>query len=254
MSKGRDLRPASPGRARQRGISLVEILVGMGIGLMVALAAASSLIFVRMSAATAEDSWRLQQDSSTAFRVIGWQLRQAGARPLISSQGVERVEFSQGYVGYGSTAVPQVISGTDGVSRLPDVLQTSLQNDAASDTRDCLGLAPAANAIEVQNRFSVASGDLSCTGVSATAAIVSGVEDLQVWYGESGSSGTQLRYSATPTNWGAVTAVMVCLRMSGERQGQATVPTTGCNGETVAADGRLRSTFVRVYRLRNIAS
>lgn len=83
------------GRTRQQGLSLVEILVGMAIGLMVTLAAVSSLIFVRLSAATAEDAWRMQQDANTAFRIIGWQLRQAGARPLMAISNDGNVEFSR---------------------------------------------------------------------------------------------------------------------------------------------------------------
>mgnify|MGYP006200572685 CR=1 FL=1 len=52
----------------------------------------------------------------------------------------------------------------------------------------------------------------------------------------------------------AVTAVMVCLRLVGERQGQVTLPVTGCNGEAVPADGRLRRTYLRLFQLRNLGT
>ncbi|WP_302174567.1 PilW family protein [uncultured Hydrogenophaga sp.] len=237
---------------RQSGMSLVEILVGMVIGLMVALAATSSLIFVRLSAATAEDAWRMQQDSNLAFRVIGMQLRQAGARPLISSGNSGNVEFASGYSGYGTTDAPSSLRGTNGAGSAPDTLQTSLQNDVPTDTRDCLGLLPGSTTVDVRNVFTVSAGDLMCTGTNTSAAFVSGVEDMQVWYGE--PNGTLLQYRTTPVSWAAVTAVMVCLRMVGERQGQVTTQITGCNGEAVPADGRLRRTYTRLFQLRNLGA
>ncbi len=90
----------------QRGLSLIELLVGVAIGLLVALAATSSLMFTRLSAATAEDTWRMQQESTLAFRVIGAQLRQAGARPLVAAGTSGNVEFALGYSGLGTAGSP----------------------------------------------------------------------------------------------------------------------------------------------------
>lgn len=244
------LQPGTAVHARQHGLSLVEILVGMSIGLMVALAAASSLIFVRMSGTTAEEVWRMQQDSNIAFRTIGTALRQAGARPLAAAGTSGNVEFASGYSGYGTLAAPVSLSGLNGAGKNPDQLQTSIQTDPSADSRDCLGLAPDPSVISVRSEFTVSGGDLTCTGSSTSAAIVSSVEDMQVWYGE--SAGTTYQYRSTPTSWTNVSAVMVCLRMAGERVGQATVTTLGCNGESIPSDGRLRRTFVRIFQLRNL--
>jgi len=245
-----DASTQSSGRHAQRGMTLVELLVGMVIGLLVTLAAVSSLIFVRMSAATAEEAWRMQQDSNIAFRVIGWQLRQAGARPLVMvSPGSMLVEFASGYTGYGLATDPQPISGMDGAGSSPDVLRASMQNDIGADARDCLGMVPSGAAINVLNQFSVVDGNLSCTGSSNTAALASGVEDMQVWYGE--PDGVGYRYRTVPVDWKKVTAVLVCLRMVGERPAQVTTDTTGCNNEVIRADGRLRRTFIRVFQIRN---
>lgn len=232
-------------------MSIVEILVGMAIGLMVTLAAVSSLIFIRLSSATAEDAWRVQQDANTAFRIIGWQLRQAGARPLVASMAAGSVEFAPGYSGFGSATDPRSIAGNNGAGPAPDSLQTSLQNDADADARDCLGLRPSAGTNDVRNLFSVGGGDLTCTGTSTTAAFLSGVEDMQVWYAE--TDGNRLQYRDQPVNWPDVKAVMVCLRIAGERQGQAAGEGTGCTGESLPVDGRLRRVFVRVFQIRNLS-
>lgn len=240
-------------RCAQQGISLIEILVGMLIGLMVVLAAVASLIFIRTSAGTAEEAWRLQQDAGTLFRIVGWQLRQAGARPLVTGRGSGTVEFMANYTGYGNTENPIPLTGLDGSGNTSDTLRTSLQKDTAADSRDCLGMAPDDKTVDILNQFSLDSaGDLNCSGTSSTAALVSGVEDLQIWYGE--RTGSFLQYRGQPIAWLQVTSVMVCLRMVGERTGQATRSTTGCRGESIAADGRLRRTFFRVFQLRTARS
>lgn len=243
-----------PGRRRVRGMSLVEILVGVAVGVLVVMAAATSLVFIRLSAGTAEDTWRLQQEASTAFRIIGWQLHEAGAQPLVAVADTGRVEFADGYTGFGTALLPVSLAGSDGGGLAPDTLQTSLQNDAASDARDCLGMAPPAGTMNIRNRFSVSGADLSCTGVNSTAGFASGVEDLQVWYGEPSPDPLRLQYRTTPQNWSNVNAVMVCLRIAAERSGQITTASAGCNGETVPADGHVRRSFVRVFRLRNVLS
>jgi hypothetical protein len=50
-----------------------------------------------------------------------------------------------------------------------------------------------------------------------------------------------------------VDTVMVCLRISGETRTNPTAASTGCNGEVVPADGRIRRVFTRVFNLRNAA-
>lgn len=234
----------------QRGLSLIELLVGMAIGLLVALAATSSLMFTRLSAATAEDTWRMQQESTLAFRVIGAQLRQAGARPLVAAGTSGNVEFAPGYSGLGTTSSPTSLTGSNGANNTPDALQTSLQNDVSTETRDCLGLLPTASITDIRAAFSISNGDLMCAGSSTSAALASGVEDMQVWYAE--RNGNLLQYRNSPLSWATVTAVMVCLRMVGDRQGQVTGASTGCNGETIPSDGRTRRTFIRLFQLRNI--
>ena len=54
--------------------------------------------------------------------------------------------------------------------------------------------APAAYAVIAAQ--AVGGGDLACTGTSTTAGFVSGVEDMQVWYGE--TDGSRVQYRAEP--------------------------------------------------------
>jgi len=66
-------------RSLQRGMSLVEFMVGMTVGLIVVAAAVISLLGMRNSSRIMTSSAALEQQASLAMRQIGRQLSQAGA-------------------------------------------------------------------------------------------------------------------------------------------------------------------------------
>jgi len=65
--------------SRQRGMSLIEILIGITIGLIIIIAAGASLLIVRSSSRTMTDSAALEQQATLAMLQIGRQLSQANA-------------------------------------------------------------------------------------------------------------------------------------------------------------------------------
>jgi len=65
--------------SRQRGLSLIEFLVGITIGLIVVIAAVASLIIVRGSSRTMNDSAALEQQATLAMLQVGRPLSQTGA-------------------------------------------------------------------------------------------------------------------------------------------------------------------------------
>ena len=67
------------GRTHQRGMTLIELMVGLAIGLLVILAAVGSLMMVRGSSRTMTDSAALEQQATLAMLQIGQQITQAGA-------------------------------------------------------------------------------------------------------------------------------------------------------------------------------
>ena len=73
------LRPLAVSACRQQGFSLVELMVGMVLGLVVMAAAGMALLASRSVAATVSDASHLQQQASYALRVIGLELRQSGS-------------------------------------------------------------------------------------------------------------------------------------------------------------------------------
>lgn len=180
--------------ASQRGLSLMELMIGITIGLLVVVAALGSLSFTQVTATSVGDSARLQQKANNAFRSMGFQARQAGGIEFESSPGTGLLLFSTKFDGFGGTgglSAPIVVTGVDGGGSASDALRISYQDNGV--TRDCQGnLAVATAGIRVDNEFylgtGVNAGKLMCRGANdfsplvAGQAIIDGVEDFQVTY------------------------------------------------------------------------
>ena len=69
-------------RHRQRGVTLIELLVGITLGLLVVAVGLGALMVSRGLAGSTSEAAQLQQQASYAFRVIGQQIRQAGGLEL----------------------------------------------------------------------------------------------------------------------------------------------------------------------------
>ena len=257
----------------QRGISLMELMVGLTIGLMVVVAALGSLVFTQISSKTVGDSARLQQKADNTFRILGFHVQQAGAINLVSNATEpSKVAFSNVFTGYnptttGATAgqIFSVHGLHDGTTVLgTDTLRISYQDNGA--VRDCLGNQPPAAqiGIRVDNQFSLDSttNELKCLGANAATGaqpVVDGVEDFQVSYGvqtflANGTPQFQFYRADQITDWTNVEAVVICLQLVGDNKGNpqpASFVVTGCRGQTVTNDGLLRRVFRRSYGLRN---
>lgn len=236
--------------ARQAGVSLIELLVGLTIGAIVSIAAVASFSSTRAASTTVSDSTRLHQDAALAFRTIGHHLRQAGAQQL-NDTGGGNVEFNPAFLGYGIDGSPQALLGAEGGNNAPDVLQIS--HDLDINSVDCLGQGgnPATG---ITNRFEFVNGSLRCqgSGNANPGPLIEGVEDFQVSYGV--RINDNLQYQDAPVDWNTVESVMVCLRLAGQVGGHAGLPTAGCRAnEIIANDGRIRRVFVRVFSIRNVA-
>ena len=71
--------PLTAGRRwAQCGVSLLELMVGLTIGLLVSVAAAGSLAYLQATGRTLTEATRMQQEASLAFDTVGRVLRPAG--------------------------------------------------------------------------------------------------------------------------------------------------------------------------------
>jgi len=245
--------------SRQSGLSLIELMIGLVVGLMVVIAAMGSLVYTRAASQAMGDSTRLQQDAATAFRIIGQTARQAGARRLTDIPG-GMVTFNPQYEGIevnANTGLPVSIQGTDGKRNGPDTLTIDRDQIGTGgfDSVDCVG-GSVEKEKSISNLFRVDAGLLKCGGPGAQYGLVAGVEDFQVWYGL--REGDGLRYTTAsgltqlfPAPWDQVEALRICLRLAGELTNHPGAAITGCQDEAIPNDGRLRRVFFHVFKLRN---
>jgi hypothetical protein len=115
----------------------------------------------------------------------------------------------------------------------------------------------------ISNSFKRSSNkELTCKDINASGssyqALAEGVEDLQTRFAQVNPALNTLQWVNTSELFGPVqiVAIEVCLRLATSNRIGVSVkgflaPTTGCNGETISADGKLRRVFRHVMALRN---
>ena len=114
------------------GISLIELLIGITIGLLVVLAALGTLIVSRGAATAISEAAELQQQASFALRGLGLQLRQTGSLELTPVTDTADAFTFTDFTG-------TVVSGSDGTSGAPDRLSLGHQASRILTSRDCVG-------------------------------------------------------------------------------------------------------------------
>lgn len=260
-------------RRNQRGLSLIETMVGLTVGLLTVMAAVGTLMVTRQSTTTVAESYQLASAGNTAMRLIAATIRQGGAAELDQAVVGGPVSFGGLTLRAAGAAGDQLVTGTEGAAGAPDTLVVSYEHRDPTVTRDCLGNSPGAPPERIDNTFSVTTVELRCVGNRGSNGTVIGggaqalvgdnanqttqiaVENFQVWYWVINALGQQRRITATdvPGNggWPAVDAVEVCLQLRGIATNYPAANFTNCGGNSVANGGQLHQVFRGVYKLRN---
>ena len=268
----------------QRGVTLIELMVGMVIGLLVVAAAMGSLMVSRGISGTVSDASNIQQQAAYAMRTIGLQLRQAGslylnlnpAEAVAENSALAAVGFERKSGDF--EAGKNIVRGIDAPTGAEFKLTTGYRNykealhgktDDESQVRDCLGQEPSDTLIENNFVLKTATNELHCGGFQTTAQpVVEKVANFQVRYlvQESPAGDPQIKYataSAVGAKWGSVQAVEVCLVLYGNEP--IDMPTDGsstytdCDGTTKVdmtkltgeRARRMHLTFRNVFQLRS---
>lgn len=271
----------------QRGISLIELLIGIAIGLITLAVAMGALMASRSVTGTVTDASHLQQQASHVFRIFSQQLRQAGSLRLnLATQkddtatefgANDLVAFEASAPGFDTNV--DVISGKDTPGANEYKLITGYRNykepvypnnTLESLQRDCLGQQDSTNPNRIQSRFVLNGTDLMCAGSGTPQPIASNVANFQVRYllqTFPGSKGIpHLRYvdaTNVGNNWSNVYAVEICIVLFGTE----ILPSGGTYADCPAANGssatittntlpaprtdRLHKTFRTVLQLRS---
>jgi type IV pilus assembly protein PilW len=254
-------------RLEQSGLTLVEILVALIIGMLVVLAATASMLGTRRTALTGGDVDELHQSSALAFRVLGQQIRQAGYVPIDERGPRFRFNVNDATLLADEPAF-FAIKGAEAASTSGnDTLKVGYA-PSPDHFEDCLGQAakpydpadPASprNVRLITSEFSVGDGALRCRGsgkAGQSQPIVMGVERFDVQYGIAGADGNQPARYVTATEAGdfkLVRTVRICLQLAGMSTSNPDGSHTDCDGVSQSSrDGRLRRVYTAVFALRN---
>lgn len=275
-----------PRAAFQSGVTLVELMVGIAIGLLVVAVALGALMVSRGVSGTVTDASSIQQQASYAMRVIGQQLRQTGSLRLNLNPGtVTAAELYLAPVAFevksGDMDLTKpdwkIIEGKDSPGSSEYKMSTRFSNYAEpvftsaleqSQARDCLGANPSTTLIE--SHFRLESNELRCASFGAGAAaqaIVQNVANFQVNYlvqditTTPGIPTIKSVNAAGVLNWNQVQAVEVCLVIYGAEPIDLPAGSnyTDCDGVTAVDMSTLTGTrarrmhmvFRNVFQLRS---
>lgn len=252
-------------------MTLVELLVGIAIGLMVVAVATGALMVSRGVTGSVGDASNIQQQAAYAMRVIGGQLRQTaslylnpnpsnapgGLDPLTPVAFEKKADPASGtYNSFDLDNSAELLSSTGssdltvGFRRHKDPV---FVRDPGTPTdplmalaRNCLGSPLNSSGDErIESIFRLVGNDLRCRGNNATEQpIINNVANFQLTYLVQDATTTvgnpTLQRLATPPggNWGQVQGVEVCLVLYGnERVDLSGVPAADrsyldCDGTT----------------------
>lgn len=269
----------------QRGVSLIELMVGLTVGILVVLAALLNFGSVNTSSLVVSEASRLEQQANAVMDAIGQQIKQAGAMNVVSSfpgsTQLNKVEFENLAALNGSDlgARKVIINGIDGDNGAPDTLTIaySVPSSGGGIAQNCAGdnavdypPAPSSGAAslttsrQVVSTLSVSNGSLTC-GMAGVAGVTPqplamNVANFQVRYlVNTGDNATTRRATDIGTNlaaWAGIDGVEVCLHLTSDSTQAATAAPAflDCLGQPINADGRLHRVARNIFRLRNSAS
>ncbi len=168
------MRPFS--RLRQGGVTLVELMVSLVIGLVIMLAVSQAYLGASASSRLAETQARMNEDAQTALAMLVQQIRLAGANPLRTDRAASSVRnpVTATYSVRGcDTAFSNVTSSTSidslncahtAASTGPDALAISYEADTFNTVRsaggaptDCVGAGLKSTSVSVTTTANVST-------------------------------------------------------------------------------------------------
>ncbi|MBK9440327.1 MAG: PilW family protein [Comamonadaceae bacterium] len=237
-------------RARMRGLSLVEVMVSLVIGMVVVGAVLVSYLSSGKSSRQQSAYADMHENAQMAMTLLSRDLLLAGYAQVsgIQTVGVPPVSTftrtysgravfgcDKGFVAPSTTGTVACVT-TAGKPAIEVVYEADEINTVPSGSptgpSDCKGtkITPAAGTLSgvdyfiTYNRFYLATGasgrsELYCASAMGGAEpLVENVDDMKIWYGEAASAATSrqiVRYvmAADVTDWQLIVSVRVCLLM-----------------------------------------
>lgn len=222
-------RPLTSSR-QQRGFSLIEVLVGLVIGLLAVAATVQSLHTLQLSQSEQAKAMQLDADARQILQAVAQQLQMAGKHALRASpQGTVRL---QGFSG-----------GALGISGEQDLLVRYAVSADASHT-GCLWHTPTSVGDVSENTYSLGSDQtLRCNSNGNTQPLIDGVRQWRLQLAVASASGLRwLSPTETQTQGllSRVAGAQICIHLEGDASTAAPATVTSCDGSIESGRGRLQ--------------
>lgn len=266
---------------RQKGLSIVELLVAMVIGLLLMTGVVQVFFTSKQTYSSNEAASRLQENGRFALEFIAQSVRMGGYLEAANSKKSPPLAIAS------TTCAATNVCSSQGAGSASDTLGVALQPRLVEgERRDCRGnvlTGASANNDAIINHFAVVTpaddpakpneiptGSLTCkawnlgqstwVGNASPLALVEGIDALQVQYGlGTGTSADGVRQYVSAdrvNNWNNVVAIRVAVLANSVT---ATTPPTPSRPYVLldAApfvprdDGRARQVFTTTINLRN---
>lgn len=266
----------------QAGLTLIELMIGLAVGLLVVAVATVSLLGSRSVTGAVSDISGIQQQAAYVMRTFGTQLRQAGSLYLdlgLDADGKGEITSATAFQLRGNNE--QAINEDAEETPTKYIVQytgyeerTFINPAPIIISRNCRGVSgnipPGATTTPIESIFTLDGTNLRCEGNGANAQpIAQNVATFQVRYllqSNSAANPTMPTMQYTDAagvgrNWNRVQGVEVCLVLFGTER--IDVPAggasyTGCDGNAVditALTGnrtnRMHYVFRNVFQLRS---
>jgi type IV pilus assembly protein PilW len=206
----------------QRGVSLVELMVAMVIGMFLVLGLGTMFVSMRQTFIARQGLSSLQDSERMAMTFLGAGIQGAGFYPMANPPAVT----TQFPAVTNSFASGQSIFGTVGAANTDTLSVRFVTAAVGTNVQGCsTGLAASTAVTDV---FSVAGGNLVCTENGAVNNLVAGVAGMSVLYGvDTAGSGSVTQYvDANSVTWSQVKTVSITLVFNNPLSGQAGQPAT----------------------------
>ena len=206
---------------RQRGYTMIEITVALFIGLFLLAGLFAILQNTRRTSTTQTGLTLLQDEQRMAMSMLNDVIQNAGYFDSNNYQTALTAWPAAVTVAQSGTslAAGQPLTGTHASSSPGDVLVARYSTTGTDNVINCSGATSTA-AANWTNAFYVSSNQLMCTpdGTTASAVpLVTGVTNLQAWYGVSTQAGIsnvdtyKTANQMSAADWSNVTSVRVTL-------------------------------------------
>jgi type IV pilus assembly protein PilW len=214
----RSRQPSMRCPARQRGYTMIEILVALFIALFLLAGLFTILQGTRRTSSNQTGLTKLQDEERMAMSILTDVMQNAG---YFDANSYSTAQDAFPVVASPALAKGQALSGTHTSTSSPDTLIARYSTAGGDGVINCNGGAsPAGTPVPYVNVFTVVGNQLLCTpdgGTTAAIPLVDDVNNLQVWYGVSTQVGTNnvdtyiTANNMTAANWLNVTSVRVML-------------------------------------------